>query len=81
MKRRRFLAVTVGVMVLSAGLVLVNYGGGITPAAAAAPVKDDPHAGVTKNWDKNLPSASRFTTVFTGAVRDNNTGAGMGAGT
>src|SRR5262245_30236287 len=68
MKRQRLLAVTVGVMVLSVGLVLANYGGGITPAVA----KD--LNGVTPNWDQNLPSASRFTTVFTGAVRDNNTG-------
>jgi len=46
-------------------------------ASAAAPVKDDPHAGLTQAWDKNLPSASRFTvlTDFGGAaVRDNNTG-------
>ena len=41
-------------------------------ATAAPPT--DPLAGVTPNWDKNLPSASRFTTVFPGAVRDNNTG-------
>ena len=68
MNRQRFLAVTVGVMVLSVGLVLANYGGGITPTWA----KD--LSGVTPNWDQNLPSASRFTTVFTGAVRDNNTG-------
>ena len=68
MNRRRFLTVTVGVLVLSAGLVLANYGGGVTPAGA----KD--LNGVTPNWDQNLPSASRFTTVFTGAVRDNNTG-------
>lgn len=34
MKTRRFLAVTVGVMVLSIGLVLANYGGGVTPAGA-----------------------------------------------
>jgi len=68
MKRRRVLTVTVGVLVLSVGLVLANYGGGVTPAGA----KD--LSGVTPNWDQNLPSASRFTTVFTGAVRDNNTG-------
>jgi hypothetical protein len=48
----------------------------ISPAVAAPP-RDDPHAGVTQNWDSNLPSASRFTvlTDFGGAaVRDNNTG-------
>jgi hypothetical protein len=40
-------------------------------------VKDDALTGVTQNWDKNLPSASRFTVLanFGGAaVRDNNTG-------
>lgn len=74
MKRRRVLTGTVGVLVLSVGLVLANYGGSVTPAAAAPMAKDDPHAGLTQNWDQNLPSASRFTTVFTGAVRDNNTG-------
>jgi hypothetical protein len=61
----------VGVMVLSAGLVLANYGGGVTLAAA----KD--LTGVTPNWDQNLPSASRFNVLaaFGGhAVRDNNTG-------
>jgi hypothetical protein len=40
-------------------------------------VKEDPFAGVTQNWDKNLPSASRFTVLSAfgeAAVRDNNTG-------
>lgn len=75
MKRRRFLAVTVGVMVLSVGLVLTNYGNGVTPAAAA--VKEDPHVGVTQNWDKKIPAATRFVVLsdFGGAaVRDNETG-------
>lgn len=67
MKRRRFLAVTVGVLVLSAGLVLM------TDSARAAPPTKSTNTH-TQNWDENLPSASRFTTVFTGAVRDNNTG-------
>jgi len=66
----------VGVMVLSAGLVLM--------ADRALADKDDKDrdsatglSGVTQNWDKNLPSASRFTLLsnFGGAaVRDNNTG-------
>lgn len=71
MKRRRFFAVTIGVMLLSGGLVLANYGGGVTSAEA----KD--LSGVTPNWDQNLPSTSRFTVLaaFGGAaVRDNNTG-------
>ena len=64
MKRQRFLTVTVGIMVLSVGLVLM------TNSAQAAP----PSLPNTSSWDKNLPSDTRFTTVFTGAVRDNNTG-------
>src|SRR5215510_10545004 len=54
------------VYVLSGGLQVVN----------AAP-KEPPQGTETQNWDKNLPSASRFTvlTEFGGAaVRDNNTG-------
>ena len=38
-------------MVLSVGLVLANYGGGVTPAVAAPPVKEDPHAGLPQDWD------------------------------
>ena len=34
MKRRRFLTVMGGVLVLSVGLVLANYGGGVTPVGA-----------------------------------------------
>jgi len=85
MNRRRFLAVTVGVLVLSVGLVLANYGGGVTPALAAASVKEDPHAGLPQNWDQALPAndpggacpsnSSRFTCVMGNtAVRDNETG-------
>lgn len=66
MKKYRFLAVTVGVLVLSAGLVLMT-----DSAGAAPPTKSGTP---TQNWDASLPSASRFTTVFIGAVRDNNTG-------
>jgi hypothetical protein len=65
-KMRRFLAVSVGVMVLSAGVGLKSQ------EVSAAQVE-----GVTQAWDKNLPSASRFTVLsaFGGAaVRDNNTG-------
>jgi hypothetical protein len=70
MKTRRFLAVMVGVMVLSVGLVLANYGGGVTPATAADILKDN-H---TLRWDTNNPSATRFITAFPGAVLDKNTG-------
>ena len=67
----------VGTIVLVGGVLLVSIGLWVTPAAAPPRVKEDPFAGVTKNWDKNLPSDSRFTvlTDFGGAaVRDNNTG-------
>jgi hypothetical protein len=66
----------VGVMVLSIGLVLMA-----DRALAEKGDKDRGSAtdlsGVTQNWDKNLPSASRFTVLsaFGGtAVLDNNTG-------
>jgi hypothetical protein len=64
-----------GVLVLSIGLVHLVFMTG--SAGAVPPVKDDPLPGVTQNWDKNLPSGSRFTVLsaFGGAaVRDNNTG-------
>ena len=70
MKRRRFLTVTVGVMVLSAGLVVM------TDSAGAAP-KTKSESTPTQSWDENLPNPSRFTvlTNFGGAaVRDNETG-------
>ena len=60
MKTRRFVAVTVGVMALSVGLVLT-----------AGCAGQDNH---TLRWDTNNPSASRFTTAFPGAVLDKNTG-------
>jgi len=65
---KRFLAVSVGVMVLSAAVGLN------TQEVGAAQVD---LSGVTPNWDKNLPSASRFTVLpafASKAVRDNNTG-------
>ena len=67
MKTRRSLTVPVGIMVLSAGVVLMT--------GTSSAEKD--LRGVTQNWDKNLPSDSRFTvlTDFNNqAVRDNNTG-------
>ena len=67
----------VGTIVLVGGVLLVSICLWVTPAAAPPRVKEDPFAGVTKNWDNNLPSDSRFTvlTDFGGAaVRDNNTG-------
>ncbi len=65
----------VRMVALVAGVCLFSVNLEITPAAAAP--KEDPFLGVTPNWDKNLPSDSRFTilSAFGGeAVRDNNTG-------
>jgi hypothetical protein len=59
------------------GFLLAGFSFGNTIAFSAPPSKEDPHAGVTQNWDKNLPSASRFSVLpsFNNqAVRDNNTG-------
>ena len=70
MKRRRFLAVIFGVIVLSACLVL------ITDSARAAP-KDKNVGTPTQNWDENLSGTARFTVLSAfnnAAVRDNNTG-------
>jgi len=61
-------------MVLSGGLVLANYGGEVSPTAAAPA---DPHAGLPQNWDQVIPAATRFVVLsdFGGAaVRDNETG-------
>jgi Protein of unknown function (DUF1566) len=65
------------IVLLVGGSLLVSIGLWVAPAAAPPPVKEDPFAGVTQNWDKNLPSASRFTVLAdfdNQAVRDNNTG-------
>ena len=70
----------VGAVVLAGGLPLADYGPGVTMAKAAPPAKEDPHVGVTQNWDKILPAATRFVvlpdfaTNTNGAVRDNETG-------
>jgi hypothetical protein len=73
----RILLRRVRIVVLIAGVCLLSANLGVTSAAAAPRVKEDSLAGVTLNWDKNLPTASRFTvlTEFGGAaLRDNNTG-------
>jgi hypothetical protein len=62
---------------LIVGLLLSGFSFANTVVSAAPPVKEDPHAGVTQNWDRNLLSASRFSALpsFNNqAVRDNNTG-------
>lgn len=67
----------IGIFVLVGGVWLVGYGLRVTPAAGEPPIKESALPGITQNWDKNLPSTSRFTILadFGGAaVRDNNTG-------
>ena len=62
---------------LVGGFLLASSGFGVTMVAAAPPATQSDLQGVTQNWDKNLPSASRFTILkdFNNkAVRDNNTG-------
>ena len=67
-------------LLIVGGLVIASYGIGVTTAMAAPAAKDDPHAGLTPNWDKKLPTATRFVvladfaTTTNGAVRDNETG-------
>ena len=67
----------IGIVALFGGLWLVNDGLRVTPATAASPVKEYPHAGLKQNWDKVLPAAERFVilTAFTSdAVLDKSTG-------
>ena len=65
------------------GVLLAGFTFGNTIVSGAPPVKEDSLAGVTQNWDKNLPISSRFTilssfvsssAVAGAAIRDNNTG-------
>ena len=75
MSRRVFSRV--GNFVFVAGVCLLTSNWGLTPVSAAPDASPGPFAGVTQNWDKNLPSASRFTVLSdfnNEAVRDNNTG-------
>ena len=60
--------------ILIGGMTLTNNS---DPAFAAAPVKDDPHAGLVQNWDKVITGTTRFTLLAdfaNAAVRDNETG-------
>ena len=62
---------------LVGGFLLASSGFGVTMVVAAPPATQSDLQGVTQNWDKNLPSASRFTILKdfnSKAVRDNNTG-------
>jgi hypothetical protein len=66
-----------GIIALFGGLCLIQYGLGVIPVTAAPPITEDPHAGLTQNWDKVLPAAERFIVLkaFTSdAVLDKNTG-------
>lgn len=74
MKMRQFFSVMVGVIVLSAGLVLANYGSVVIPAMTQG-VAPDSH--ITGIWDSALPSAKRLLILkaFNGeAVLHKNTG-------
>jgi hypothetical protein len=65
----------VGAAVLVGGLVLANYGAGVTPAGAQQGVAPD--SGVTAGWDSALPAAKRFIILSAfnhEAVLDKNTG-------
>ena len=66
-----------GIIALFGGVCLIQCGLGVTPVTAAPPITEDPHAGLTQNWDKVLPAAERFIVLkaFTSdAVLDKNTG-------
>ena len=79
---KKTLSVGVIVLVLSGGLLMSSR-----YVSQAVPPSENPEQpfdqiqevlrGVTQSWDKNLPSASRFTVLAAfnnEAVRDNNTG-------
>ena len=90
-RRSRWLS-GIGTVVLIGGLVLANYGSGVTSAEATNPppnpftqilnkldqilaaITGGGEGNHTLRWDTNNASAIRFTTAFTGAVLDNNTG-------
>jgi hypothetical protein len=69
MKRTRLFTYLLGLLALN--LILIDN------ARTAPPNKDGASGTPTQNWDKNLPSASRFTVLKEfgdAAVLDNNTG-------
>jgi formylglycine-generating enzyme required for sulfatase activity len=64
-----------GMLVLIGGVVVAEWSVGVQ--AVGAQTQPPPLSGVTQNWDKKLPSASRFTILSAfgdAAVRDNETG-------
>ena len=77
MKRRRILTGGIGAIVVG-GLLLTGCGGsGSDPAVQAQSSGVIDLSGVTPNWDKALPAASRFVVLAAfanAAVRDNETG-------
>ena len=78
MRTRRFVVVTVGVMVLSVGLLFTaGYGSGDSPVGAQGVSTPTDLSSVTQHWDKNLPAAQRFVVLAafnSEAVLDKNTG-------
>ena len=76
MTTRRIFTGGIGAIVVG-GLLLTGCGSGSDPAVQAQSSGVIDLSGVTPNWDKALPAASRFVVLaaFTNdAVRDNNTG-------
>ncbi|MFO0776938.1 MAG: DUF1566 domain-containing protein [Nitrospira sp.] len=68
------LGMSISLAILIGAMTLANNS---DPAFAAAPVKDDPHVGLTQNWDKVITGTTRFTLLTdfgNAAVRDNETG-------
>ena len=64
-----------GMLALIGGVVVVTWSVGVQ--AVGAQSQPPPLSGVTQNWDKKLPSDSRFTSLSAfgdAAVRDNETG-------
>jgi hypothetical protein len=62
---------------LIAGVLFAVHSFGNIVASAAPPSKEDSFAGLMQNWDKNLPSPTRFNVLASfnnQAVRDDNTG-------
>jgi hypothetical protein len=75
---------TFRIAMLVGGCFLINHAIIVTTAVSGQSVKEGSSlSGVTQNWDKNLPSSSRFTVLNSfvsssniagAAVRDNQTG-------
>lgn len=76
MKTEPFIAVTIGTIVLSTGLLFTAGCSSEDNSAMAQQGGSPPTdlSGITQSWNKNLPADQRFVTAFPGAVLDKNTG-------